>query len=110
MPIEQLVRRLADNKQYFTMHGGMRPYGVSVLYAGWDKHLGYQLYCVSDRTESPRRISYHYKGSNGRILGWPLRQLRWVQGHLYWEQCPVGVEYAGAGLQGGKIYIFIIII
>jgi len=44
MPVEQLVRRLADNKQYYTMHGGMRPYGVSVLYAGWDKHLGYQLY------------------------------------------------------------------
>merc|ERR1712136_734635 len=43
-PIEQLVRRLADNKQYYTMHGGMRPYGVSVLYAGWDKHLGFQLY------------------------------------------------------------------
>ena len=47
MPIEQLVRRLADNKQYYTMHGGMRPYGVSVLYAGWDKHLGFQLYLVS---------------------------------------------------------------
>ena len=46
MPIEQLVRRLADNKQYFTMHGGTRPYGVSILYAGWDKHLGFQLYQV----------------------------------------------------------------
>ena len=46
MPVEQLVRRLADNKQYYTMHGGMRPYGVSVLYAGWDKHLGFQLYLV----------------------------------------------------------------
>merc|ERR1712099_60013 len=44
MPIEQLVRKLADNKQYYTMHGGMLPYGVSILYAGWDKHLGYQLY------------------------------------------------------------------
>jgi len=44
MPVEQLVRRLADSKQFYTMHGGMRPYGVSILYAGWDKHLGYQLY------------------------------------------------------------------
>ena len=50
MPVEQLVRRLADNKQYYTMHGGMRPYGVSVLYAGWDKHLGFQLYLVSFKT------------------------------------------------------------
>lgn len=44
IPIEQVVRRMADNKQYFTMHGGVRPYGVSILYAGWDKHLGFQLY------------------------------------------------------------------
>jgi len=44
MPVEQLVRRMADNKQYFTMHGGVRPYGVSILYCGWDKHLVFQLY------------------------------------------------------------------
>lgn len=48
MPVEQLVRRMADNKQYFTMHGGVRPYGVSILYCGWDKHLGFQLYQVSE--------------------------------------------------------------
>ena len=47
MPVEQLVRRLADSKQWYTMHGGQRPYGVSILYAGWDKHLGFQLYLVS---------------------------------------------------------------
>jgi len=47
MPVEQLVRRMADNKQYFTMHGGVRPYGVSILYCGWDKHLGFQLYQLS---------------------------------------------------------------
>lgn len=23
---------------------GMRPFGTSFLYAGWDKHFGYQLY------------------------------------------------------------------
>jgi len=44
IPVEQVVRRMADNKQYFTMHGGVRPYGVSIIYAGWDKHLGFQLY------------------------------------------------------------------
>lgn len=46
IPVEQVVRRMADNKQYFTMHGGVRPYGVSIIYAGWDKHLGFQLYQV----------------------------------------------------------------
>ena len=23
---------------------GLRPFGVSILYAGWDKHHGFQLY------------------------------------------------------------------
>lgn len=44
MPVEQVVRRMADIKQYFTQTGGVRPYGVSILYCGWDKHLGFQLY------------------------------------------------------------------
>lgn len=47
MPVEQLVRRIADIKQAYTQYGGLRPYGVSVLYAGFDELHGYQLY-VSD--------------------------------------------------------------
>lgn len=26
------------------MPAGLRPFGVSILYMGWDKHYGYQLY------------------------------------------------------------------
>lgn len=65
MPIEQLVQHVCNMKQSFTQHGGtlilfllfmfiflyicfvfkgMRPYGVSFLYAGWDRIYGYQLY------------------------------------------------------------------
>ena len=40
MPCEQLVSFVCDIKQY----GGKRPFGVSILYMGWDKELGYQLY------------------------------------------------------------------
>ena len=43
-PVEQLVQLLCDQKHYFTQYGGLRPYGVAFLYAGWDKHYGYQLY------------------------------------------------------------------
>jgi 20S proteasome subunit alpha 3 len=25
-------------------HAGLRPFGVSFLYAGWDRHYGFQLY------------------------------------------------------------------
>ncbi|KAI9225443.1 MAG: proteasome subunit alpha type-4 [Piptocephalis tieghemiana] len=44
IPVEQLVRRLCDLKQGYTQWGGLRPYGVSFIYAGWDRHYGFQLY------------------------------------------------------------------
>merc|ERR1712007_244902 len=44
MPCEQLVSQLCDIKQAYTQYGGKRPFGVSLLYMGWDSHWGYQLY------------------------------------------------------------------
>ncbi|XP_033749470.1 proteasome subunit alpha type-4-like [Pecten maximus] len=44
MPCEQLVSSLCDLKQAYTQFGGKRPFGVSILYMGWDKHYGFQLY------------------------------------------------------------------
>ena len=43
-PVEQLVQSLCDEKQAYTQYGGLRPFGVSMLYAGWDKTFGFQLY------------------------------------------------------------------
>lgn len=43
-PIEQLVSQICDRKHFYTQFGGLRPFGVSLLYAGWDKHHGFQLY------------------------------------------------------------------
>ena len=44
VPIENLVKDICDMKQGYTQYGGMRPFGVSLLYAGWDKYHGFQLY------------------------------------------------------------------
>lgn len=44
IPCEQLVRRLCDLKQGYTQHGGLRPFGVSFIYAGYDAHRQFQLY------------------------------------------------------------------
>jgi 20S proteasome subunit alpha 3 len=44
IPVDQLVRGLCDTKQGYTQFGGMRPFGVSLLYAGWDRQKGFQLY------------------------------------------------------------------
>ena len=44
IPCEQLVRRLCDLKQGYTQHGGLRPFGVSFIYAGYDPQRQFQLY------------------------------------------------------------------
>jgi 20S proteasome subunit alpha 3 len=44
MPMEPLVQRVCDLKQGYTQYGGMRPFGVSFIYAGFDSHYGFQLY------------------------------------------------------------------
>lgn len=44
MPVEQLVCRVCDQKHSYTQYGGLRPYGVSFLIAGYDRHKGCQLY------------------------------------------------------------------
>ncbi|KAA0161736.1 hypothetical protein FNF27_06549 [Cafeteria roenbergensis] len=43
-PVETLVQQLADYKHVYTQTGGLRPFGVSLMYAGWDEHRGFQLY------------------------------------------------------------------
>ena len=35
---------MCNIKQAYTQFGGKRPFGVSILYMGWDKQFGYQLY------------------------------------------------------------------
>jgi len=44
IPVEQLIQQVCDLKQGYTQFGGQRPFGVSFLFAGFDKHFGYQLY------------------------------------------------------------------
>ena len=44
IPAENLVSSLCNIKQAYTQFGGKRPFGVSILYMGWDKQYGFQLY------------------------------------------------------------------
>ncbi|KAM0752923.1 proteasome-domain-containing protein [Meredithblackwellia eburnea MCA 4105] len=44
MPVEQLVQKVCDLKQGYTQFGGLRPFGVSFLFAGHDPHHEFQLY------------------------------------------------------------------
>jgi len=44
MPMEQLVQRVCNYKQAYTQYGGLRPFGVAFMFAGYDEHFGFQLY------------------------------------------------------------------
>lgn len=44
IPLESLVTLVCDQKQAYTQYGGLRPFGTSLLFMGWDKHYGFQLY------------------------------------------------------------------
>ena len=44
IPLEQLVEILCDLKQSYTQYGGMRPFGTSFIFVGWDQHKGFQIY------------------------------------------------------------------
>lgn len=43
-PVEKLVEYLCTIKQSYTQNGGLRPFGASFIYAGYDKYHGFQLY------------------------------------------------------------------
>lgn len=61
IPVELLVRRLCDIKQGYTQHGGLRPFGVSFIYAGYDDRYDFQLY-----TSNP---SGNYSGWKATSIG-----------------------------------------
>merc|ERR1712099_48619 len=44
MPVEELVTSICDLKQGYTQYGGLRPFGVSFLVAGYDDAHKFQLY------------------------------------------------------------------
>lgn len=46
MPVNQLVQDIAAVMQEYTQSGGVRPFGVSLLVAGYDAEYGPQLYQV----------------------------------------------------------------
>lgn len=44
IPVEGLTRRIADLKQMYTQHAGVRPFGVSLLIVGCDDLRGPQVF------------------------------------------------------------------
>jgi 20S proteasome subunit alpha 3 len=42
--VEELVKYLCNYKHVYTQFGSSRPFGVNLMYAGYDKVRGFQLY------------------------------------------------------------------
>jgi 20S proteasome subunit alpha 3 len=61
IPVEQLVEHICNYKQFYTQRGGLRPFGVAFLFAGYDEHHGFQLY-QSDP-------SGNYSGWKATVIG-----------------------------------------
>lgn len=61
IPCEMLIKQICDVKQGYTQHGGLRPFGVSFLYAGYDDRYEFQLY-----TSNP---SGNYSGWKATSIG-----------------------------------------
>jgi len=61
IPMEQLVEHVCNYKQAYTQYGGLRPFGVAFLFAGYDEHYGFQLY-QSDP-------SGNYSGWKATVIG-----------------------------------------
>lgn len=61
MPVEQVVRSVCNYKQAYTQYGGLRPFGVAFLFAGWDKNFGFQLYQTDP--------SGNYSGWKATVIG-----------------------------------------
>ncbi len=62
IPVEELVIQMCDVKHAYTQYGGLRPFGVSFLYAGWDPVHSLQLY-LSDP-------SGNYSGWKATCIGY----------------------------------------
>jgi len=61
IPIENLVEHVCNYKQAYTQYGGLRPFGVAFLFAGYDETHGFQLY-QSDP-------SGNYSGWKATVIG-----------------------------------------
>ena len=61
IPVEQLVEYVCNYKQFYTQRGGLRPFGVAFLFAGYDEQYGFQLY-QSDP-------SGNYSGWKATVIG-----------------------------------------
>ena len=61
--VEELVKYLSNHKHVYTQYGSSRPFGVALMYAGYDATSGFQLYS-SDPSGNYAAWKAHATGKN----------------------------------------------
>jgi 20S proteasome subunit alpha 3 len=98
--VEQLVQFLANQKHSVTQYGGSRPFGVSFMYAGFDKMQGFQLYS-SDPSGNYVAWKAHATGKNSVQATSTLKD-KYKENCTIQEALVLAVEILGKGFDAGK--------
>jgi len=80
VPIEQLVHHLCDQKQGYTQFGGLRPFGVSFLFAGWYCFFFTPLTCLDFLCYRDKSSGFQLYQSDpsGNYAGWTVRSTSFI--------------------------------
>jgi len=88
--VEEEVEILCDMMHGYTQFGGMRPFGVSMLLAGWDKYHGYQLY----QTDPSGNYALWKAASIGKKASGAVSALKeeWIEGMTMAEATQIALK------------------
>jgi 20S proteasome subunit alpha 3 len=70
IPCSRLARRICELMQGYTQYTTLRPFGVRILFAGYDEHEGFQLFTGDPAgMVLPRKaVCFGYGGESGEIV------------------------------------------
>mmetsp|Transcript_20522 Transcript_20522/g.32060 ORF Transcript_20522/g.32060 Transcript_20522/m.32060 type:complete len:250 (-) Transcript_20522:78-827(-) len=78
IPVEDVAQQIADIKQSYTQYGGLRPFGASLLIAGYDAQSGMQMY-LTDPSGNYSQWNAHAIG-NGSTAAIDIMKGEWKEG------------------------------
>lgn len=79
IPVEQLALALADVKQGYTQFGGLRPFGVAFLFAGYDEITASPCLYATDPSGNYAAWKAHAVGANSAAAVSVLKE-EWQEG------------------------------
>jgi len=88
--LKTLVKEIADIKQIYTQYGGLRPFGVSIIFAGVNEDGQAELYVTE-----PMGVYYQYKAAvigEGENKIWPILEKEYREDLTIDEAIKLGLK------------------